>query len=365
MNDGDGADRREAFLKTALEATIRIGFIVLLAAWCFEIVRPFAAIVVWAAILAVAGRRTHAAFSRVLGGPKRGALALTLLALVLLAVPTMLLSGTFVEGARKFAGHLSAGTLRIPPPPERVAGWPVIGEPLAAFWGLASENLQAAMSQVRPQLQALGTWLLAAGAKLGLQVVQFVLALAFAGVLLAHADQAGRAALAVATRIAGPRGPQLTALAEATVRSVARGIIGVALIQSALAGIGFLAVGLPGAGFWALICLVLAIVQVGPMLVLLGATVFVFSTATTLTAVLFLVWNVVVASLDNVLKPLLLGRGVSVPMAVIFLGAIGGFLSMGLLGLFVGSIVLVLGYTLFLAWLAEAAPAGGGDGDAG
>ncbi len=360
MSSGDGWDRREGFVGTAVEATIRIGFVVLLAAWCFQIVRPFVGIVTWGAILALAGRQGYVRIAGALGGRRGLAAALfTLLALVLLAVPTVLLSGTFVEGARKLAGQLSGGTLHIPPPPDSVAGWPLVGEPLARFWTLASENLKDALAQVQPQLKALGAWLLAAAASFGLQVLQFVLSIVIAGVLLAHSEGAADAAEAVATRIVGRRGPELTRLADATVRSVARGIIGVALIQSALAGIGFLAAGVPGAGLWALICLVLAIVQIGPAVVLLGAIVYVFSTAGTLTAVLFLVWCVFVGLLDNVLKPILLGRGVNVPMVVIFLGAIGGFLAMGLIGLFVGSIVLVLGYTLFLAWLAEARPVSG------
>ena len=358
MSTGDGWDRREAFVGTAVEATIRIGFVVLLAAWCFQIVRPFVGIVAWGAILALAGRQGYERIAAAVGG-RRGlaAVLFTVLALVLLAVPTALLSGTFVEGARKLAGQLSGGTLHIPPPPESVAGWPLIGEPLARFWTMASENLKDALAQVQPQLKALAAWLLAAAASLGLQVLQFVLAIVIAGVLLAHSEGAADAAEAVATRIVGRRGPELTQLADATVRSVARGIIGVALIQSALAGIGFLVAGVPGAGLWALICLVLAIVQIGPAIILLGAIVYVFSKASTLTAVLFLVWCVFVGLLDNVLKPILLGRGVNVPMVVIFLGAIGGFLAMGLIGLFVGSIVLVLGYTLFLAWLSEARPA--------
>jgi len=355
VSTGEGLDQREGFVSNAVEATIRIGFVLLLAASCFQIVRPFVGMIAWAAIIAVAGSQGYAKLRRVLGG-RRGlaTLVFILVALVLLAVPTVLLSGTFVEGARKLAGQLSSGTLHIPPPPESVAGWPVIGEPLARFWTLASENLKAALGQVQPQLKALGAWLLGMGASLGLQVLQFVLSIVIAGLLLAHSEGAAAAAEAVAIRIAGSRGPELTALADATVRSVARGIIGVAVIQSVFAGIGFLVAGVPGAGLWALICLVLAIVQIGPTIVLVGATVYVFSTASTLTAVLFLVWNLFVALMDNVLKPILLGRGVNVPMVVIFLGAIGGFLAMGLIGLFVGSIVLVLGHTLFLAWLAEA-----------
>jgi predicted PurR-regulated permease PerM len=138
----------------------------------------------------------------------------------------------------------------------------------------------------------------------------------------------------------------------ATIRSVTTGILGVAFIQSVLAGIGFLVVGLPGAGLWAVVFLIAAVLQVG-MLVLIPAVVYVFAVSSTTKAVIFLVWCVIVALIDNVLKPILLGRGVAVPIVIVFLGAIGGFVSLGIIGLFVGAIVLSLGYKLFLAWINE------------
>jgi predicted PurR-regulated permease PerM len=153
--------------------------------------------------------------------------------------------------------------------------------------------------------------------------------------------------------MAGERGLEFTQVAKETIRSVARGILGVALIQSLLAGIGFLVVGLPGAGLLALICFFLGIIQVGITLVVIPAVIYIFYTASTLTAVLFLVWCVVVALLDNVLKPILLQRGAPVPMLVIFLGAIGGFLTQGIIGLFLGSVILSLGFKLYQTWVAS------------
>lgn len=136
-------------------------------------------------------------------------------------------------------------------------------------------------------------------------------------------------------------------------RSVTKGILGVALIQAILAGIGFMVMGIPGAGLWALLCLLLSTVQIGIFPINLPILIYVFATADTMPAVLFLIWSLIVGSLDNVLKPLVLGRGVSVPMAVIFVGAIGGFITSGIIGLFVGAVVLALGYKLVLAWVYE------------
>jgi predicted PurR-regulated permease PerM len=172
-----------------------------------------------------------------------------------------------------------------------------------------------------------------------------------AAVFLARVHFSHELVMAIAMRLAGERGIEYAELAGDTIRSVARGILGVALIQSLLAGLGFLAVGLPAAGFLALLCLLLAVVQVGPAPIVVPVIIYVFATADTLTAILFLIWSAIVLISDNILRPILLGRGVRVPMIIIFIGAIGGLLTSGIVGLFVGAVVLALGYTLFLAWL--------------
>jgi predicted PurR-regulated permease PerM len=239
----------------------------------------------------------------------------------------------------------------------------LIGEGLSEFWTLASTNLEAALSQVGPQLKALGGWLLAAAAGAGFSILQFLIAIVIAGVFLYRAEQGKRVSQAVAYRVAGPRGGELAELSELVVRSVARGILGVALIQALLAGLGFLVAGVPGAGLWALLCLILSTVQIGLFPVSVPMVFYVFSTSDTLTAILFLAWMLVVSVIDNILKPILLGRGVEVPMMVIFVGAIGGFLAAGIIGLFVGPVLLVLGYRLFLAWLevdTQPPPSGAG-----
>ena len=347
-----------AFVHKMVEAAIRIGLVALLVAWCFDIVRPFIVPAVWGIIIAVAVFPVYHRVDAALGG--RHALSAILVTVLLLAVfigPTVMLADTLVEGARWLAASLVDGSLAVPAAPAGLAKWPLIGEPLDKFWRLASEDLGRAMNQIRPQIAAAGRVLLSVSADAGLGILQFVLAIVIAGVLLAHAKPGDVAVHAIARRLAGDRGAEYAALGQATVRSVARGILGVALIQSLLAGLGFLAVGLPAAGLLAILCLLLAVVQIGPGLVLIPAVIYVFTTAETLTAVVFLVWCVFVGLLDNVLKPILLGRGVKVPIIVIFVGAIGGFLASGIIGLFTGSVVLALSYTLFKAWLNDASSA--------
>jgi len=353
----------DAFLNRAVEAIIRIGLLAVLVVYCFQIIQPFIIPVLWGVIITVAVYPNYQWLQRSLGERRTLAATLfTLLALVLLIIPTLMLSDTLIAGATGVGRAMDAGKLAIPPPPESVAAWPIIGEPLSRFWSLASENLGAALSQIAPHLKAVAKWLLAAAGGAGLGILQFVLAIIIAGVLLSHGEAGVATGQAIALRLAGKRGAAFIDISRATIRSVARGILGVALIQSILAGLGFLAVGLPGAGLWAFLCLLLAVVQVGIFPIVIPILIYVFSTADTVTAVVFLIWSLLVGSIDNVLKPILLGRGVNVPMAVIFLGAIGGFLASGIIGLFVGSVILVLGYQLFRVWLTDGEPPGGEPG---
>jgi predicted PurR-regulated permease PerM len=341
-----------ALVGRALQVTIRIGVFLLLVAWCFVIVRPFLVPVVWGIIIAVGTHRLFDALQAFLGG-RRGLAAVVYVVLVqlVLIVPTLLLAGTLVEGVEALARRLADKTLTVPPPPAAVQSWLLIGDPLYRFWLLASTNLDQALAGIAPQLTAAAQWLLGFVGTVSLGLLQFVVAIFIAAALLVNAGGGGRVARDLATGLAGAQGRNYADLAVQTIRSVARGIIGVALIQSILAGLGFLALGLPAAGLLALLCLLLSIVQLPLALVLIPVVIYGFTAFDATTAVIFTVWCFLVGLIDNVLKPLLLGRGVDLPMLVVFIGAIGGLLSSGILGLFIGPVVLALGYTLITAWL--------------
>lgn len=350
--------------QTVVDISIRIGLLALLALWCFAILRPFLQPIAWAVVIAIAAQSPFRSLERLLGG-RTGAAAtlLALLGVLLVILPAGALTTSLVDTAMRLQGELHEGAIAIPPPPEALTHWPLVGERLHALWSQATQNLAALLEQFAPELRALGGWLLSTLASAGAGVLKFLLSLVIAGVLLANGERASQAAIAIAVRLSGPRGADLARLAAASVQSVTRGILGVAVIQSLLAGLGMLAVGVPGAGLWALLVLLLAVVQLPVVLVLLPVALYVFSIASTAVAVVFAVWSVVIGLMDNVLKPLLMGRGVEVPMAVIFLGAIGGFLLDGIIGLFVGAVVLSVGYTLFQVWLSQGvtAPAPGAE----
>jgi predicted PurR-regulated permease PerM len=345
------------FSTRAIDVTIRLGLLLLLLAWCFTLARPFLIPLVWGVILAIAFHPVFDALQRRLGG-RQGLTAtlMTILALVFLLGPTATLATILVDNAQALARELADGELTIEPPPAAVATWPLIGEPIFHLWELASQNLADALNEIGPQLQRVGTWLLGAAAGAALALLQFIIAIIVAGVLMPHAAGGRRLADALAGRLVGERGKGLVELAEGTVRNVARGVVGASFIQALLAGVVMAAAGVPGAGLLALIAFVLSVVQIGVLPVMLFAVIWVFSSAATLTGVVFLIAAIGVTLTDNILKPILMGRGSTIPILVIFIGVIGGLLAHGLIGLFVGPVVLALGYELIRAWIFPPAP---------
>ena len=209
------------------------------------------------------------------------------------------------------------------------------------------------MQKIAPHLKEVGSWLLSTAEGTGLGILQFMVAIIISGFLLAKAKNGQQFALDIVNRFAGEKGEQLIDLAQSTVRSVALGIMGVAIIQSILAGLGFIVAGVPAAGLWALLCLLLSVLQIGIALITTPIVIYMFYSTDTATAVSLLIWCIPVTFLDTILKPILLSRGVKTPMVVIFVGAIGGFLESGIVGLFIGAVILSLSYALFMDWVSD------------
>ena len=351
-------ERAEPGLRNAIEISIRLGAIALLVIACLMIVAPFMSIIVWALVIAIAADGPHQALSRRLGG-RRGLAAgvAVVLGLLVVIVPAAELSRTLGSGAQVFAENLGDADLKIPAPDPRVQDWPVIGPRVYLEWSKASENIGETFGHFVPQLQVFSRWLLRAGGSAALGILQFAASLLIAGVMLARGAERRAAIERFAVRMAGEaRGRGLAELAEATIRSVVQGILGVALLQALLAGIGFGVAGIPAAGLWALLVLVSAVIQLPVALVLILPVIYGFSSIGGAAAVLFAIWCLMVSLLDNVLKPILFGRGVEIPTLIIFMGAIGGMLTLGILGLFLGAVILALGFALFRAWLSEEEP---------
>jgi predicted PurR-regulated permease PerM len=354
MNGDTGSvPHDQNFINNMVESALRIGLIFLLLAWSFEIVRPFTIPMLWGAIIAVALMPATLKLKHLLGG--RHGLAATLITFVslgVLAVPAIIVSGSLVESVQSVAATFDKGDIKVPAPPPEVAEWPVIGKPVDEFWTLASTNLEAAMKAIQPQLQATGSWLLAQVAGSVVGILMFIVSILIAGLLMAKSETVVAATKALATRIVGEQGAEWADLSAATVRSVVQGVLGVAVIQSFLAALGLFVMDIPGAGFWSVLILVLAIMQLPPLLILAPIIVYVFSSAETTPAVIFTVWSLIASFSDAFLKPMLMGRGLDVPMPIILLGAIGGMIMSGIIGLFTGAVVLAIWYKLLGVWLA-------------
>jgi len=338
--------------KELIETAIQIGIITLLAVWCYQIAAPFIGPIVWAGIIAIGVHPLYQWLKDKTGlSPGWASTAVTLALLVILITPSAILSNALLKNVQTLTAQIENDDLQIPPPSEGVGDWPLIGKKVETLWSQASQDPKAVLGQYDAQLKKYARWFLAKAAGAGMGLLVFIFSIILAGVFLVSATGARRAVESVFTRLAGSRGPEMTELSQATVKSVVTGILGIAIIQSLLAGLGFIVMGVPAAGLLAFICLILAIVQIDILIILIPLSIYAFSVTGTGAAVAFLVWNIAVGLLNNVLKPILLAKGVNAPMAVIFIGAIGGMLHYGIIGLFVGAVVMVLGYTLFIAWL--------------
>jgi predicted PurR-regulated permease PerM len=335
---------REIFIRLTLLAAMGIS--------CILLLRPFLNLIICGIIISIGIYPAYLRLTKALHGRETLAAILCSSLLLLMAIlPAALLAGTLADGIKELTRQLQTGRLDLPPPPPSLEKLPVIGARLEDFWTLCSTNLSEVFIRFRPQLQERLPGLLAASASIGGAILQFIAAIVLAGYLLATSRTNEQFAERIFGRIFAKQGPEFKDLVSATIRTVTNGILGVAVIQSVFAGLGFWIAGLPGAGLWGLIFLVGAVLQVGA-LVLIPAVLYAFAAFSTTRAVIFLVWCIIVGLMDNVLKPILLGRGGKVPMIVVLLGVLGGFIAMNsIIGLFVGAIVLSVGYKLFMAWL--------------
>ncbi len=354
MNDLPASQNQESYISKAVELIIRISVLILIVGWCFLIMAPFLSLMIWAVVIAIASYPIFNTLKRKFGGRgKLAAFTITISFLMIILVPSVLLGDSLYEGIRHLKSIYESGDFQIPAPGERAKSWPAIAKPVVDLWQLASENMSDAISKFTPQIKIAGEWLLAVitGASVG--ILQFIGAIIIAGVFLVYSKEGGDVLRNIFIRLAGQQGKDFASLSEVTIRNVVKGVLGVALTQTFLAGIGFVVAGIPLAGLWILLCLISAIVQIGVGPIVIPAVVYMFVTADTLPAVLFLIWSVLVTLSDNILKPILLGKGAPVPMLVVFLGSIGGFITNGFIGLFIGPVILSLGYKLFLLWAGD------------
>ncbi len=354
MNFGDGAQRKRLF-SDLNDTLIHFGLVILLVLVCLNIFSPFLGIMLWGVILAVVlyplqqllakKMKNHQGYSSTL---------LVLSGLIIIGVPTFMLGASFSEFAFDKYEKWSADSFTIQPPPESVSEWPVIGSMTSKLWLQASEDLPQFLEKINPQLTEISKGMLASIANTVSSLLKFFGALIIAGIMMAYGQSGSDSIRKILCRLTSPeKGPELHQLSTMTIRSVALGVVGVAFVQSLFLGLGFVWAGMPAAGILAVLSLLFGIAQLPALVITLPVIVYVWMTGDSSTThnVLVTVYLVVAGLSDGFLKPLLLGRGVEVPMPIILLGALGGLFTYGLIGLFLGAVVLALGYQLFMEWV--------------
>ena len=350
----------KALWRGLLDVLIRAGLIAVLVIFCFEVFHPFLNLMLWAVILAITLYPLHRKLRQKMGSSDgRTATLIVVVAIGLLIVPVYLVGVSMTESVQSAMATVKTGNFDVPPPPESVATWPVVGKKVYSVWQQAASDLTGLAQHFKPQIKAFSLSMLGKFAGIGVGLLMFIAAMIIAGIIMAFGEAGTRSAVEITSRIFGPdRGVEVTTLCTATIRAVAQGVVGIAFIQMFLVGIGFALMGVPGTGLLCLIVLLLGIIQVPATLVTIPVIVFVIATqGASVGTIVFSIYVFVAGLMDNVLKPLLLGRGVAVPMPVILIGAIGGMITNGIIGLFIGPVVLAVAYQLFWQWVRDQPPA--------
>jgi predicted PurR-regulated permease PerM len=350
-------DMEERLARRLLDVFIRAGVVLALVLLCHHFFSPFLTMMLWALILSVTLYPLHQMLANRMGGRQgRAATLIVLLGIGLIVSPTVMLASSFGDSVHHVINGVKDNTLAIPAPPQRIAEFPVVGKKAYAAWSKAHNDLPGFVKSMQPKVGELAGKALGIVASLGGGILMFLFAVIIAGIMMAFGEPGARAMLATFQRIAGiARGDEFTRLATSTVRAVAAGVLGIACMQALLIGVALLIAGVPFAGVLAVIVLVLGIVQVPAAIVTLPVIAWIWlgGDYETTSAIAYTVLLMVSGSADNILKPMVLGRGVDAPMPVILLGALGGMATDGILGMFVGAVTLAVGYQLFMTWVAD------------
>jgi predicted PurR-regulated permease PerM len=351
----DDSTVRKLLSRDFMNAVIRIGLIAFLVVMCVRVFAPFANLVLWALILAIALYPLHQRLARLLRGRQgRAATLLVVAGLLLIGGPTVMLGGSFARHVHDAYTAFENNTVSIKQPDPAVADWPLVGKRVYSAWSLAADNLPAFLKNNQAQLKNISKRAFSAAANTAGSVLLFLGALIIAGIMMAYGESGSQVMQRIFYRLTDPvTGPRLQSLSTATVRSVATGVIGVAFIQALLLGVGFIVASIPAAGVLAVVVMLLGIVQLPAAIISLPAIGYLWwsGDASTTSNIIYTIYLLVAGLADNVLKPLLLGRGVEAPMPVILLGALGGMVSGGIIGMFVGAVLLAVGYQVFMDWV--------------
>jgi len=343
---------------TIVNVALPLFLLALLIAICVQLLLPFVGLLVWTIILAICFKPLHDRLMTKRGLSSRWSaitIGVGLSALVL--VPTAIAAISAASSIPEVVATVQGGDREVPPPPARLKELPIVGERAHAAWTEASTDMPAFAKAHKAQIAGFTKTLLGIAGGLFMSVLALVVAIVFAAICLAYVVPLRAYIARIFARITGNvnTGEHYMDIIAATVKSVANGVIGVAFVQALLVGIGFFAIGMPGAGLASLLAMALGVVQIPVIIVVLPAILYAFAVKSTTVAIIFTVWSIIGGLSDAVLKPLMIGHGLEVPMPIILLGVIGGVMAFGLVGLFIGAVVLAVGYVLFSEWVGAPA----------
>jgi len=333
------------------DTTIRMFIMLLIIAWCLMIMYPFLSIILWSLILALAIYPLHKKLAKKMGGkPKLASTIIVISILVIVMLPTLFLVGSLVDEVKVIKTNYDQGGLTIPAPTEKVKEWPIVGNKLYDTWLIASKDIEQYLTKYQEQIVEYGSKLGKGVLSAVSGIIQIMLSLLIAGVLLAIGGT-GEGIRKFFRKVGGKKGDEFADITFKTVASVVKGILGESLIMALLNGTAFLLAGVPFAGIWTLFVFVFAVLQIPVFFITVPIVIYFFAVKSLAAAIIWTIVVLLISFSDNILTPLMLGKGAPVPMVVIFIGVIGGFISFGFIGLFTGAIVMSIGYKLFTEWI--------------
>lgn len=345
-------DNNKKFDNKVIHYALQLLALSILLYFCYEIIRPFINLLIWGSVLAITLYPLHKRFTNLLKGRKWiSATIITVIMFLFIIGPATMLTLATVDEFKVIKELYGEGLHSIPPPDENVKNWPVIGPALFEQWTEISADIKDFYNKHAETLNPIGLKLLDLLSSVGMGILLLMASFLVAGIMMVYGEQGAEFANMFFARLAGKQGEVMEKSVAITVRNVAKGVIGVAFIQGMLAGVGLVIAGVPLAGLWALLGMVLCIIQIGMMPVSVGVVIYIWTSADTTTAILLTIWMLFIGIIDNILKPIMMGIGAPAPMLIVFMGTIGGFIYNGFIGLFTGAIILTIGYQLAIGWL--------------
>ncbi len=345
--------KQENLINTTVDLLLKVGLLFLVIFLCFKIVRPFLSILLWGLIIAIILFPLFQKLNQWVGKRyKLSSVIIILVALAVLVLPSIWLVNQLVDGVKFLADGIREGNIAIPEPSESVADWPLIGPWMYENWLQLSQNFGGSVKGFLPQITTGGEKILGALANTGIGILQFAVSIIIAGIFLIFFERGSESGRKIFNRLAGDRGEEFLEISLLTIRNVATGVLGVAIIQTTLMSTGLILSDIPLAAVWIIVILIMTIAQIPVLLFNIPMIIYLFAYRDPLPAALWSIYFVVIGLIDNYLKPLIMGKGATVPMLVIFLGAIGGFMAFGFIGLFLGAILLSLAFKLYTTWVS-------------